>query len=162
MTESESRAAHDWRAPRSLAKYEQEIEAVKWMIDLDFFNERISTLCCTPNTKHDPHGERKLIALIQMLCGSVNGKSWRDARDLSLMLRRPLRQCERVWQLCIEENVLRPVADGYSAIEWLKEKGYYNENWKEKSGESGGEEKSGESGGKEKKKDGFSFKLFED
>ena len=47
-----------------------------------------------------------------------------------MRLGRPIKQCERVWQLCIEENVLRPVPGGYSAIEWMREKGYFNDDWK--------------------------------
>ena len=103
---------------------------MKWMIDSDFFNERIAMKCGTPSSPHDNTSERKVLALIQLFCDSVNGKSWLDAADLSMRLRRPLKQCERVWQLCIEENVLRPVDDGYSAIEWLREKGYFNDDWR--------------------------------
>lgn len=103
---------------------------MKWMIDSDFFNERIAMHCTNPTAPRDSTGEKRLITLIHLLCDSVNGKSWLDAADLSMRLRRPLNQCERVWQLCIEENVLRPVDDGYSAIAWLREKGYFNDDWR--------------------------------
>jgi len=110
---------------------------MKWMIDSDFFSERIALHCIFPVTPRDSTGEKRLITLINLLCDSVNGKSWLDAADLSMRLRRPLKQCERVWQLCIEENVLRPVDDGYSAIAWLREKGYFNDDWRNREHDSG-------------------------
>lgn len=105
---------------------------MKWMIDADFFCERIVLQCQESECTNDPKNEKKLITLIKLFCDSVNGKSWRDAADLSRMLRRPLKQCERVWELCREEHVLRPVEDGYSALEWMKEKGYFKDEWKKR------------------------------
>ena len=103
---------------------------MKWMIDADFFYERITVRCNDPMSKHENTGDRRIIILQVLLSNSVNGHAWQDAADLALRLGRPLKQCERVWQLCIEENVLRPVPGGYSAIEWMREKGYFNDDWK--------------------------------
>ena len=103
---------------------------MKWMIDTDFFSERIARRCSEPSAPRDCTGERRILTLIIALTNSVNGHAWQDADDLALRLGRPLKQCERVWQLCIEENVLRPVPGGYSAIEWMREKGYFNDDWK--------------------------------
>ena len=104
---------------------------MKWMIDTDFFRERITIRCFEPYlNKYDSTGSHRLITLQFLLSNSVNGHAWQDADDLALRLGRPLKQCERVWQLCIEENVLRPVPGGYSAIEWMREKGYFNDDWK--------------------------------
>jgi len=103
---------------------------MKWMIDADFFNERIARRCEEPMTKYDNTGAHRIFLLIFALSNSVNGHAWQDAADLALRLGRPIKQCERVWQLCIEENVLRPVPGGYSAIEWMREKGYFNDDWK--------------------------------
>ncbi|MBQ9242999.1 MAG: hypothetical protein IJ165_07205 [Proteobacteria bacterium] len=103
---------------------------MKWMIDADFFNERIARRCTEPCMRRDSAGDRRLITMQFLLSNSVNGHAWQDAADLALRLGRPIKQCERVWQLCIEENVLRPVPGGYSAIEWMREKGYFNDDWK--------------------------------
>lgn len=103
---------------------------MKWMIDADFFYERITVRCNDPMSKHENTGDRRIIILQVLLSNSVNGHAWQDAADLALRLGRPIKQCERVWQLCIEENVLRPVPGGYSAIEWMREKGYFNDDWK--------------------------------
>lgn len=103
---------------------------MKWMIDADFFNERITIRCLTPWIRRDPSGDKRVTILQLTLSNSVNGHAWQDAADLALRLGRPIKQCERVWQLCIEENVLRPVPGGYSAIEWMREKGYFNDDWK--------------------------------
>ena len=101
---------------------------MKWMIDADFFNERIAKRCTEPCMRRDSAGDRRLITMQFLLSNSVNGHAWQDAADLALRLGRPIKQCERVWQLCIEENVLRPVPGGYSAIEWMREKGYFNDD----------------------------------
>lgn len=103
---------------------------MKWMIDADFFCERITVRCNDPMSKFENTGDRRIIILQVLLSNSVNGHAWQDAADLALRLGRPIKQCERVWQLCIEENVLRPVPGGYSAIEWMREKGYFNDDWK--------------------------------
>lgn len=66
---------------------------------------------------------QRSIILIQALAESANEASWRDAGEMSRMLHRPKKSCEQVWQICIEEGVLRPCEGGYNAREWMIEKG---------------------------------------
>ena len=104
-----------------------------WMLDENFEEERIVRKCLDASCRGDNNGERRYRTLILMLTSSANGKGWRDARDLAWDLNRPVKQCEQVWLICCEENVLRACGNGkYSAVEWMIEHKYFSDAWKQK------------------------------
>ncbi len=74
-------------------------------------------------SRSDNHTGLKALILILLLAESANEQYWCDANEMSRMLRHPKKSCEQVWQICIEEGVLRPFNDGYNALEWMREKG---------------------------------------
>lgn len=103
------------------------------MLDENFEETRVVRRCLQSFGSGDNNGERRYRTLILLLTNSANGKSWRDARDLAWDLSRPVKQCEQVWLICCEENVLRACGNGkYSAIEWMIEHKYFNDAWKQK------------------------------
>lgn len=79
--------------------------------------------CLMTRGQGDSRQETRAVTLIHILAESANETSWRDAGEMSRMLHRPKKSCEQVWQICIEEGVLRPCEGGYNAREWMIEKG---------------------------------------
>lgn len=104
-----------------------------WMLDENFEEERVVRKCLQSFGSGDNNGERRYRTLILMLTNSASGKGWHDARDLAWDLNRPVKQCEQVWLICCEENVLRACGNGkYSAVEWMVEHKYFNDTWRQK------------------------------
>ena len=65
---------------------------------------------------------RALIAL-DILIASVNEATWADATELSRQTGHQPKSCKIVWDILIDECVLRQLRNGrYSAIQWLQEK----------------------------------------
>ncbi len=65
---------------------------------------------------------RALIAL-DILIASVNEATWADATELSRQTGHQPKSCKIVWDILIDEGVLRQLRNGrYSAIEWLQSK----------------------------------------
>ena len=66
--------------------------------------------------------QRALIA-IDILILSANEATWADATELSRQTGYQPKSCRIVWDILIDEGVLRPLRNGrYSAIHWLHEK----------------------------------------
>lgn len=61
--------------------------------------------------------------LIKMLSYCASGYEFYDAKHFSKVTMSPPKQCEIVWNVCLEQNVLRESKFGYSVTEWLKERG---------------------------------------
>ena len=93
-------------------------------MDIDLLtHSRPFVRCLETRFRTDSNACLKAFVLAQLLAESANEQYWRDANEMSRMLRRPKKSCEQVWQICIEEGVLRPFNDGYNALEWMREKG---------------------------------------
>ncbi len=93
-------------------------------MDIDLITRSKPFMQCFKTTYNgDRSSAYREIILIQALAESANETSWRDADEMSRMLRRPKKSCEQVWQICMEEGVLRPYEGGYNAREWMIEKG---------------------------------------
>ena len=103
-----------------------------WMPDERFELEVVVKRCEQPAGRGDSCGELRYRILNKIMLGSANNQSWMSASHLALTIERTLKQCERVWQICMEERVLRPFNGGYSAIEWMKERKYFSDAWKQK------------------------------
>ena len=78
----------------------------------------------------DSHGDRRFAILWHIIRLSANTQILLDCTHLAQLLSRPMRQCQRVWEICMAEGVLRQVegSEGYSALEWMIENGYYGDN----------------------------------
>lgn len=61
---------------------------------------------------------------IKLLSYCADGYKFYDAKHFSKITMSPQKQCEIVWDTCIENNVLREAVDGYSTAEWMQERGY--------------------------------------
>lgn len=90
---------------------------------------------CTRNLyKGDKENAARAWILMQILVMSANGISWIDAEDLARDI--PMvgrKSCDRVWDICINCGVLRPVSCGYSAIQWLSDNKYFSASQKSES-----------------------------
>ncbi len=102
-----------------------------WMPDERFELEVVVKRCEQPVGRGDSCGELRYRILNKIMLGSANNQSWMSASHLALTIERTLKQCERVWQICMEERVLRPCNGGFSAIDWMKERKYFNDTWKQ-------------------------------
>lgn len=81
--------------------------------------------CATALKKGDCAGASRQMICINILVLSADDFTWSDANELSKMTGYPVKSCEIVWKICVDENMLRPLPNGrYSARGWLIEKRY--------------------------------------
>lgn len=79
---------------------------------------------CLHNThKNDNASCIRAFIFIQILAESANNSIWDNAKNLSKDIQRPFISCRNVWDICIDEGVLRNVDGGYNASEWMHENG---------------------------------------
>lgn len=88
----------------------------------NLLRERVVKRCKTAIGRGDKEGSLRFNGLLMIFLESLNNNYWETFLDVSDSLRMPEKQVERIWNICIEENVLRPFAKGFNALEWLKEK----------------------------------------
>ena len=69
----------------------------------------------------DSNGGRRVLIFFQVLCSSVEGLFFCASSNLCARYRFPMKQCEIVWGVLVEEGVLRECSAGYSAIDWMRE-----------------------------------------
>lgn len=87
--------------------------------------ERVFRRCQSTQYKRDNEKYCRSFLLIEIFIESLSGSYWTSAEELSEFLEFPLKQAEIVWNICIEELVLRKNAfGGYSATDWIQEKGW--------------------------------------
>lgn len=81
---------------------------------------------CTKNLyKGDKDNATRAWILMQILVQSANGSAWIDAEDLARSIQLAgVKSCERVWEICKSNGILRAVSGGLSAIGWMKENRY--------------------------------------
>lgn len=85
--------------------------------------------CAAPRMKRDNTCASRQLICIDILTDSADDMSWANAAELSRQSGHPLKSCEVVWQICIDEKVLRPRQDGrYSAKAWLLEKHFIGDS----------------------------------
>lgn len=73
----------------------------------------------------DHNRAQRVLIAIDILILSVNESTWADATELSRQTGHQPKSCKIVWDILIDEGVLRPLRNGrYSAIQWLQEKKY--------------------------------------
>lgn len=63
---------------------------------------------------------------IHMLVMSSSGQSFNSHRHLAGITLTPVKQCELVWNLCIDKGVLKKKGEGYSAERWIGICGLFN------------------------------------
>lgn len=74
---------------------------------------------------------RQLLFIRLLVYALSPSKQFVDAASLSVYSGVSLKQCERVWEVCLKHGVLRKVDYGYNAREWLVENkfiGRYDKN----------------------------------
>lgn len=66
----------------------------------------------------------------ELLDVSAEGVAMIDAEAMAIVTGCGLKHCRIVWDICMAEGVLRQVegSEGYSALEWMIENGYYGDN----------------------------------
>lgn len=99
-----------------------------WKMSSDIWHERVACRCDVAKYNGDNTGAHRERVLMRLLCASANDRSYTDAGDMAMRLGLQRSHCTRVWDICIEENVLRPTADGgYNALAWMIERGYFGD-----------------------------------
>lgn len=103
-------------------------------IDSRFFDgKEIAELC----GKMEPTNHQKasiILCFIRLLFLCADGVSFTDCKKLSLRTEATKKAAEVVWDHCVEAGILRDDGQGFSAIDWLREKGIISEE--KKKGES--------------------------
>lgn len=77
-----------------------------------------------PTMLNDNHMLVREGIFIKMLSFCADGYRFYDAKQFAKMTSSPLKQCEIVWDICVDNNVLRECESGYSTTEWMREQGF--------------------------------------
>lgn len=94
----------------------------------EFKNSRVVKRCQSSTGIGDSCKCQRFCILLEILSESVNGAYWNNAKEFASFMGFPLKQSEIVWNICMDEVVLRPtVLGGYSANAWLKEQNMIGE-----------------------------------
>lgn len=93
-------------------------------VDSDLIHRSKPFYRCTDTLYPGDHNQgRRFTILFEILAGSAENNVWINESHFSKDIHKPLKCCEQVWKICIEENVLRPIKDGFNASEWMREIG---------------------------------------
>lgn len=78
-----------------------------------------------PSFQRDNKGEVRILKLIMLLSETAEDRAddIQDAEDLARLVDTTQKQAQIVWDVCIKHNVLRRGPKGYSAKEWMIERG---------------------------------------
>lgn len=88
----------------------------------ELFEERIFKLCEVSSGRGDHNASSRILILIQIFNDSADKMFWKTAPELASLIKRPTKEVQRVWDLCISEGVLRNYETGFNALEYMKEK----------------------------------------
>ena len=85
--------------------------------------------CAMPLRERDMCCASRQLIFIDILTSSAEDMSWRDAAEFARQSGHPVKSCEIVWRICVEESVLKPLPNGrFSAMAWLREKRFIGDN----------------------------------
>lgn len=84
-----------------------------------------------PQSTRDTAVARRFRCIIELFVASASEISFFDVNQLSKRINVSLKQCQIVWDICIEEGVLRETKQGWNAYDWLLEEGFIGD-WKSK------------------------------
>lgn len=88
----------------------------------DLFESRIFKVCALSTGRGDRNAANRVLMLIRVFSESAEGMHWKDSDELAALFKAPKKDVVKVWDLCIDEGVLRPLDNGFSAFEYMKEK----------------------------------------
>lgn len=88
----------------------------------ELFEERIFKLCEVSLGRGDRNASNRILILIQIFNDSADKMFWKTAPELASLIKRPTKEVQRVWDICINEGVLRNYETGFNAFEYMKEK----------------------------------------
>lgn len=88
----------------------------------ELFDWRIFKICQLSSGRGDRNAPNRVLILIRILSESADAMHWKSADELAALLKLPQKDVVKVWDLCIDEGVLRPLDNGFSAFEYMKEK----------------------------------------
>lgn len=104
----------------------------KWFkMGADLMEQAVVYRVLKPVFKFDSTKNHRFKILIDLLIASASELGFHDVKHLSLRSGISVKQCQIVWDICIEENVLREGKRGWSAYEWLREEGFIGD-WEAK------------------------------
>lgn len=106
--------------------------ANKWFkMGDDIMNTRVMRKVLKLTVKHDSGAIFRRVCLEDLFSASAMERAFDDVTDLAERLGYTLKQCQIVWDICIEEGVLRETKQGWNAYDWLLEEGFIGD-WKSK------------------------------
>ena len=94
-----------------------------WRFGLDIYYHPVMRLITTPTHPRDSQlGTREAIFL-RIMAYCAEGHHFADATQLARFSAMPSRQCDIVWQLCVDNGILVRDSHGYTALPWMMEEG---------------------------------------
>lgn len=92
---------------------------------LELLNGAIARELAQSANRRDSGGRLRVFAFISLLAMTATGfaNDLQDASDLARLVDTTPRQAQIVWDVCIKHGVLRKVPNGYSARQWMIERG---------------------------------------
>ena len=94
-----------------------------WKCSRQVFFTPIMTILSKPLNRNDNQMLVRECIFLKLLSYCSDGYVFSDHEHATRVLDLPHIQCKRVWELCEEHNILRECPGGYSANDWMSEKG---------------------------------------
>ncbi len=109
-----------------------ELVTNKWFkMGADLMEQNVVYSVLKPISTRDNTKGNRFKCLIDLFIASASELGFHDVKHLSMRSGISVKQCQIVWDICIEENVLRETKRGWSAYAWLKEEGFVGD-WEAK------------------------------
>lgn len=95
-----------------------------FLFDENFMNSAIIRELMNPAYPHDSKGCFRRMCFVDLCYFTVAGhENIQDCTDLGKLLNTPQKQARIVWDILIKHGVLRKGPQGYSARQWMIERG---------------------------------------
>lgn len=94
-----------------------------WSCGFEFYFSPVMFRIKNAGSNRAGHELLREAILFRLLTLCAKGETFRDVKQFSKMAEVPINQAQMVWDVCIEEGILRQSDFGYSARVWMGENG---------------------------------------
>lgn len=90
-----------------------------WKCSTWFYLKPIMRVLSNQNPTSDLFTLARECVFFKLLNCCADNHEFENAESFSKLIGAPIKICETVWNICIENNVLRKTKNGYSVLEWM-------------------------------------------
>lgn len=96
---------------------------IAWNCGFEFYSSPVMFKIKDAGSNRAGHELLREAILFRLLTFCAKGDTFRDVKQFSRIADVPINQARMVWNVCLDEGILRETRFGYSASEWMSEKG---------------------------------------